>query len=149
MSQHERHWPWDGWIAGLFALHLAHALLMAQWFPNHLFDTDLLAYLVYFRNWLSGSTALFGVSYFPHPKPLLVFTLGLLGNVRLAFYCSAIASALLGSLLYMIGRDCFGRTTGVLFSLLLVADSSMWVLAVRSSADMYLTLFLFVAIYLC
>lgn len=144
-SWHQRDW----WVPALFALHLAHALLLALWFPNHLFDTDLLAYLVYFRNWLTGNTALFGVSYFPLPKPLLVFTLGLLGNVRLAFYCSAIASATLGSLLYLVGREYFGRAAGILFSLLLLADSSMWVLTLRSSADMYITLFLFLAIYLC
>jgi hypothetical protein len=149
MGEHAGQRQWDRWIAGLFSLHLAYALLMARWYPNHRFDTDLLAYLVYFRDWLTGSTALFGISYFPHPKPLLVFTLGLLGSVRLAFYCSAIASATLGSLLYVIGRECFGRAVGVLYSLLVLADSSMWVLTLRSSADMYIALFLFVAIYLC
>jgi hypothetical protein len=139
---------WDRWVAGLFALHLAHALVLAHWFPNHVFDADLLAYFVYFRNWVTHNAALFGVPYFTHPKPLLVFTLGPLASASLAFYCSAIASAILGSLLYLIGREAFGRMAGILFSLLFLADSSTSVLTLKSSADMYITFFLFLALYL-
>ncbi|MFI5395283.1 MAG: hypothetical protein ACHQ9S_07085 [Candidatus Binatia bacterium] len=140
---------WDWWLAGLFVLHLAHALVRAHWFPNHLFDADLLAYFVYFRNWLTHNTSLFGVPYFTHPKPLLVFTLGPLANVSLAFYCSAIVSAILGCLLYLIGRDAFGRAAGILFSILFLADLSTWVLTLRSSADMYIAFFFFLTLYLC
>jgi hypothetical protein len=149
MLDHVRPRRWDWWLPGLFVLHLAHVLLLAHWFPNHLFDADLLAYFVYFRNWLTDDTALFGISYFTHPKPLLVFALGPLANVWLAFCCSAIASAILGSLLYLVGRDQFGRTAGILSSLLFLADSSTAVLTLKSSADMYIALFLFLAIYLC
>ena len=140
---------WDWWVAGLFALHLAHPFVLAHWFPNQVFDADLLAYFVYFRNWLTHNTALFGVPYFTHPKPLLVFTLGPLANVWSAFCCSAIASAILGCLLYLIGRDAFGRTAGILFSLLFLADSSTSVLTLKSSADMYIAFFLFLTLYLC
>jgi hypothetical protein len=149
MLDHARLRRWDGWLVSLLGLHLAHALVLAYWFPNHLFDADLLAYFVYFRNWLTGNTALFGIPYFTHPKPLLVFTLGPLANVWLAFYCSATVSAILGSLLYLIGRKCFGRTRGILFSLLFLAVPSTAVLTLKSSADMYIALFLFLAIYLC
>ena len=140
---------WDWWVAGLFALHLAHPFVLTHWFPNQVFDADLLAYFVYFRNWLTHNTALFGVPYFTHPKPLLVFTLGPLANVWSAFCCSAIASAILGCLLYLIGRDAFGRTAGILFSLLFLADSSTSVLTLKSSADMYIAFFLFLTLYLC
>ena len=78
---------WDWWVAGLFAVHLAHPFVLAHWFPNQVFDADLLAYFVYFRNWLTHNTALFGVPYFTHPKPLLVFALGPLANVWSAFCC--------------------------------------------------------------
>jgi hypothetical protein len=140
---------WDWWLAGLFVLHLAHAFAQAHWFPNYLFDADLLAYFVYFRNWVTHNAALFGVPYFTHPKPLLVFTLGPLAHVSLAFYCSAIASAVLGCLLYLIGRDAFGRPAGILFSILFLADLSTWVLTLKSSADMYIAFFFFLALYLC
>jgi hypothetical protein len=149
MLDHARLRRWDWWLPALFTLHLAHVLVLAHWFPNHVFDADLLAYFVYFRNWLTHDTTLFGVPYFTAPKPLLVFTLGPLANVWLAFYCSAIASAILGCLLYLIGRDAFGRAAGILFSVLFLADLSTSVLTFDSSADMYLTFFLFLALYLC
>ncbi len=140
---------WDWWLPALFILHLTHALVLAYWFPNHIFDADLLAYFVYFRNWLTHNTALFGVPYFTHPKPLLVFALGPLADARLAFYCSAGTSAALGALLYVIGRDAFGRTGGVLFSLLYLGNASTSVLTLKSSADMYIAFFFFLALYLC
>jgi hypothetical protein len=138
---------WDWWLPGLFTLHLAHALMLAHWFPNHVFDADLLAYFVYFRNWSTHNTALFGVPYFTHPKPLLVFALGPLSNASVAFYCSAATSAALGALLYLIGRDAFGRTGGVLFSLLYLGNPSTSVLTLKSSADMYIAFFFFLALY--
>ncbi len=141
--------PRDGWPAGLFVIHLLHALLLAHWYPHSLYDPDLLAHFVYFRNWFTHDTSLFGVSYFTHPKPLLVFAQGPLGNVWLAFYCAAAASALLGSLVYAVGRDFFDRTVGILFSLLLLLNLSKSVLTVRSGADMYIACLLFSAIYLC
>lgn len=136
----------DWWPAGLFVLHLLQPLLLARWFPHHLYDPDLLAHFVYFRNWLTHDTSLFGVSYFTHPKPLLVFVQGPLANVRLAFGCAAVASGLLGSLVYMVGRDSLNRTTGILFSLFLFLDP---VLTLKSGADMYIALLLFGTIYLC
>ncbi len=139
----------DWWLPGLFALHLAHALVLVQWFPHHIFDADLLAYFVYFHNWFTHNTALFGVPYFTHPKPLLVFALGPLNDPRLAFYASAVTSAALGALLYSIGRDAFGRNGGILFSLLYLANASTAVLTLKSSADMYIAAFFFSALYLC
>ena len=149
MRKHLMFRRWDWWLLVLFTLHLAHVLVLAYWFPNHVLDADLLAYFVYFRNWLTGDTTLFGAAYFTHPKPLLVFALGPLGDARLAFYCSAVASAILGVLLYLIGRDSFGRTAGILFSLLFLGDLSTAVLTLDSSADMYIALFFFLALYLC
>ncbi len=133
----------------MFGAHLIQVLWVAYWHPLQLFDPDLLAYFTYFRNWLAGDTALYGVPYFTHPKPLLVFTLGPLGNVWWAFSCSAIASAFLGSLAYIIARDAFGRLAGILLSGFLLIDQSKALLTLRSSADLYITLLLFLMIYLC
>lgn len=139
----------DWWPLGLFALHVLHPLLLAHWYPHNLYDPDLLAHFVYFRNWITHDTSLFGVPYFTHPKPLLVFVQGALANVQLAFYCAAVASALLGSLVYVIGRDYWSRTAGVLFSLCLLMDPSKSVLTLKSGADMYIAVLLFATIYLC
>lgn len=141
-----RHRDWCP--AGLFVLHLLHPLLLAHWYPHNLYDPDLLAHFVYFWNWLAHDTSLFGVSYFTHPKPLLVFMQGPLANVSLAFHCAAVASALLGSLVYLIGREAFGRTAGILFSLFLLLDPSKSVLTLKSGADMYIAVLLFATIYL-
>ncbi|MGD0950230.1 MAG: hypothetical protein ABSA52_22755 [Candidatus Binatia bacterium] len=140
---------WDWLPAGFFAIHLLHPLLLAHWYPHHLYDPDLLAHFVYFRNWLTHDTSLFGIPYFTHPKPLLVFVQGPLANVELAFYCAAVASGLLGSLVYLVGRDCLSRTAGILFSLFLLLDPSKSVLTLKSGADMYIALLLFSTIYLC
>jgi hypothetical protein len=139
----------DWWPAGLFIVHLLHSLVLAHWHPYQLYDPDLLAHFVYFRNWLTHDTSLFGVSYFPHPKPLLVFVQGPLASVRLAFYCAAVASALLGSLVYLLGRDYFSRTAGILFSLFLLLDVFKSALTLGSGADMYIAVLLFSTIYLC
>ena len=140
---------WDWLPAGFFALHLLHSLVLAYGYPYHLYDPDLLAHFVYFRNWLTHDTSLFGVPHFTVPKPLLVFMQGPLADVHLAFYCAAGASALLGSLVYLIGRDCWSRTAGILFSLFLLLDLSKSVLTLKSGADMYIAVLLFCAIYLC
>jgi hypothetical protein len=140
---------WDWLPAGFFATHLLDSLLVAHRYPHTLYDPDLLAHFVYFRNWLTHDTSLFGVTYFTHPKPLLVFVQGPLANVWFAFYCAAVASALLGSLVYLIGRDCLSRTAGILFSLLLLLDPSKSVLTLKSGADMYIAVLLFSTIYLC
>ena len=137
----------DWWPIGLFAVHLTQAFLFAGWYPESLYDPDLLAYFGYFRGWVEHDAALQGCTYFI-PKPLLVFILGPLGNVRWAFACSAVASALLGSLAYLIGRDCFGRMAGVLFSAFLLLDPTKTVLTLNSSADLYVGLFLLWAVYL-
>lgn len=144
VSQTQRDW----WLIGLFGLHFAHALVFARVYPQNLFDPDLLAYFIYFRNWLTHQPTLHGVAHVIYPKPLLVFTLGAFGNVHAAFLCSAAASALLGGVVYAVTRDAFGRSVGVITSALLLLDPSKAVLTLRSSADMYITLLLFLAIAL-
>ena len=139
---------WDGWAAALFALHVAQAVVVARLYPWLTYDTDLLAYFVYFRNWLDGTTGLHGIAFFPVPKPLLVFVLGPLGHPAWAFACSAAVSGAFGVVVYLLGRRTFGRTVGVVTSILLLLDAEKAVLAVRSKADLYLALLLFVALYL-
>jgi len=136
------------WAVGLFGAHLLQALWFAHLYPESRYDTDLLAYFVYFRNWLAHDTSLQQVSYFVQPKPLLVFTLGPMANVSLAFACSALASATLGSLVYLIGCQAFGPATGLLFSGLLLLDGSKGILTLKSSADLYVACFLFLTVYL-
>src|SRR6185369_11664355 len=99
-------WPWV-----LAALHLGHSLWFARVYPDGVYDPDLLAYFVYFSNWLAGITALHDVSYFTVPKPLPVFLLGPLGSAPLVFGLSALLSAWLGVVVYRIGRLAFDRTT--------------------------------------
>jgi hypothetical protein len=139
--------PRDWWPAVIFVLHLAHGGLFFRLYPHAIQDPDLLAYFVYFRNWLTGSTALHSVPYFTVPKALLVFGLGPLGDASLAFACTALASAALGSLVYLAARDAFGRTTGVLLSLFLLLDVEKATLTLRSSADLWVAVFLFATIY--
>jgi hypothetical protein len=139
---------WDAWAIALFLLHVGQALLVARLYPWLTYDTDLLGYFVYFRNWIEGTTGLHGIAFFPVPKPLLVFLLGPLGRPSWAFACSAIASGALGVVVYRVGRDAFGRTVGVLTSLLLLLDAEKAVLAVRSKADLHLALLLFIALHL-
>lgn len=138
----------DFWPFLLFTIHLGHALLFGHLYPHHRYDTDLIAYFIYFRNWFNQSPALYAVNFFPVPKPLPVFLLGPIGNVNWAFYLSAIASASLGSLVYLIARKFFGRTAGLLFSLVLLLDPMKGILTVESSADLYLGLFFLLTIYL-
>jgi hypothetical protein len=138
----------DGWAIGLFAVHLVHALGLGLLYPNVVYDPDLLAYFVYFRQWLAHTNGLHGISYFTVPKPLLVFVFGPFASVPLAFACSAVASALLGVLVYLIGRAVFGRTAGVLLSLVLLLDVEKMTLTLRSSADLWVAFFLCLSIYL-
>ena len=139
----------DAWVFAVGAANVLHALVFAWLYPEQRFDPDLMAYLVYFRNWLTGDTSLFGIPYFMHPKALLVFGLGPLGSASAAFYCTAIASAALGTLVYLISRDHFGRSTALLVSAFLLIDPSKAFLTLKSSADLYVALFLFAAIWLC
>jgi hypothetical protein len=141
--------PMDRWVAAIFAANVVQALAFARLYPQQRFDPDLLAYLVYFRNWLDHDTSLYGVTYFMHPKALLVFALGPLADVSAAFYCTTIASAVLGSLVYLISRDHFGRLTALLVSAFLLLDPSKAMLTLKSSADLYVALFLFASIWLC
>ncbi len=136
------------WPLVLFGVHFAHAFLAAHLYPYHIHDTDLYAYFIYFRNWLEQILVLHPTQFFPVPKPLLCFTFGLLGNAQWAFYCSALASAFLGSLSYLIGRHFFNHATGLFLSIFLLLDPLKGILTVESSADLYLTVFLFSAIYL-
>jgi len=138
----------DAWAAALFALHLAVALAFVPLYPGHLFDPDLLAYFIFYRDWVTGTGALHGAEYFFHPKPLLVFTLGPLDSVNAAVTATAVATGLLGATVYLVGRDTFGRTVGILWSLALLLDPSRSFLTLKSSADLYLTALLFLSIWL-
>src|SRR5262245_53666924 len=129
--------PRDRWPVILGALHLVHTLWFASLYPDGIHDPDLLAYFVYFANWLSGTTSLHAVPYFTVPKPLLVFVLGPLASAPAAFAVSALCSALLGVVVYQVGRRAFDRTTGVLFSLVLLLDVDRAVLSLHSSGDFY------------
>ncbi len=136
----------DVWPLVLSCLHLGHALLFFLLYPNNLQDTDLLSYFVYFDNLLDRRTLGPGGGWFV-PKPLLCFLLGPLGNVQAAFFVTAVASAALGSFVYLVGRHFFSRGLGILLSLLLLADPFKGFLTLQSSADLYVTLFLFMALY--
>lgn len=138
----------DPWIRGVFALNGLHIALFAWLYPNQRLDPDLIAYLTYFRNWTADERSLHGIAYFTHPKALLVFALGPLADPWLALVVSSLASAALGAIVYVIARDHFGRATALIASLLLLADPSKALLTLRSSADLYVAVFLFAAVLL-
>lgn len=138
----------DVWALALFALHFAAALAFVPLYPLHAFDTDLLAYFVFYRDWATGTGALQGAEYFFQPKPLLVFTLGPLGDVNTAVACTSVATGILGATVYLVGRDTFGRTVGILWSLALLLDPSRTFLTLKSSADLYLTALILASIWL-
>jgi hypothetical protein len=73
--------------------------------------------------------------YFTAPKPLLVFTLGALGDATLASYCSALGAAALSALVYLVCRDNFGSPTAVLTSIVFLLDPSKTALAMKSGAE--------------
>ena len=139
----------DIWLLVLFGLHLGHALLFATLYPYHVQDTDLLAYFIYFQNLqnLFDPQMLGPSGRFFVPKPLLCFLLGPLGNAQWAFYVTAVMSAALGSVVYLVGRHFFSRGLGILLSLFLLLDPFKGILTLESSADLYVTLFLFLALY--
>jgi len=137
----------DVWPQVFFCLHAAHSVWYAGLYPHGVYDPDLLAYFVYFKNWLTQTPSLHDVDYFTVPKPLLVFGLGPLADASLAFMITAIASAFVGSLVYLIGRETFGRVQGALMSSVLLLDVERATLTLRSSADLYVALFLMAAIY--
>lgn len=143
-----RGWRVDWMVPALFAAHLAHALGVRALYPHAIHDPDLVAYFVYFRSWLAGSDALHDLPYFTVPKPLLVFLLGPLGDASWAFACSAVVSAALGCLVYLIGREIFDRGTAALVAALLLLDVEKAVLTLRSSADLYVATFLFASMWL-
>ncbi len=138
----------DPWLLGLFVLHLFRALWFADLYPHAIHDPDLMAYFVYFRNWIAGSDALHGASYFTVPKPLLVFFLGPLADVSTVSTITAIVAAFIGAITYLIGRDSFDRTIGIALSFGLLLDADMAGFALRSSADLYLAFFLMATIWL-
>ena len=137
----------DSWPYLLFGIHLGHAFLFLYFYPQHRYDTDLIAYFIYFRNWLTQSFTLQTLPFFPVPKPLLLLLLGPLANPSLAFVVSAMVSAGLGSILYILTRDLFGRAVALLFSAFFLLDPFKGILTVESNADLYLSFFLFLAIY--
>jgi len=138
----------DWCVAGVLIANLAHLFLFDRLYPEHRLDPDLLAYITYFRNWVADDHMLHALPYYTGPKALLVFTLGALGNVSAALACSALASALLGAVVYLIARDAFGRPAALATSLFLLLDPSKAFLTLKSSADLYLALLLFLAILL-
>ena len=138
----------DLWSLILFGVNLGHACFSVYLYPQHLYETDLIAYFIYFRNWLAQSSALHSLPFFPVPKPLLLFLLGPLADPSLAFVLSAFMSAALGSLLYVLTRNLFGRTVALLFSAFSLLDPLKGTLTVTSSADLYLSFFFFLSIYL-
>jgi hypothetical protein len=142
-------WPAgrDWWPVALGAVHAAHTLWFGSMYPDVVYDPDLVAYFVYFRNWLTGTTSLHDAAYFTVPKPLLVFLLGPLDSAQAAFAVSAVAAGIFGALVYLIARRTFDRTVGILCSLMLLVDIDRATLTSRASADFYLTLFLFASIY--
>jgi hypothetical protein len=125
-------WPW-----GLAAVHLLHTLWFAAVYPEVVYDPDLVAYFVYWKNLVTGTTSLHDAPYFTVPKPLLVFLLGPLDNAQLAFAVSALAGALFGALVYLIAKRVFGRTIAVLCSLVLLLDVDRATLTARASADFF------------
>ena len=137
----------DRWPILLAALHLLHSLWFARLYPEGVNDPDLLAYFVYFANWVGGVTALHDISFFPVPKPLPVFLLGPLASAPAVFALSALLSAWLGVAVYQIGRLTFGHTAAVLWSIMLLFDVDRAVLTLHSSADLYVTVLLFAAIH--
>ena len=138
----------DPWVVGVFVANLAHLAVFAWLYPAHRLDPDLLAYFTYFRNWASGDATLYGMAYFTAPKLLLVFTLGALGNPTAAFACTALVSALLGTVVYLIARDAFGRPTALVASFFLLLDPSKAMLTLKSSADLYLAFLILLAVFL-
>lgn len=138
----------DGWLLTVFTANVLHVALFSRAYPEHRFDPDLLAYFAFFRNWMAGDTTLQHLPYYTGPKALLVFALGPLGDTAAALACTAVASALLGTLVYLVARDAFGRGPALAASLFLLLDPSKAFLTLKSSADLYLALFLFLAIML-
>lgn len=138
----------DRWIVPIFALNLAHVYVYSRLYPEHRLDADLLAYFTFFRNWLSGDSTLHSLAYYSAPKALLVFTIGMLGNATAALACTAIASAVLGTVVYVIARDSFGLPAALATSVFLLFDPSKAFLTLKSSADLYLALLLFLAVLL-
>ena len=65
----------------------------------------------------------------------------------MVFVVSAVLSAWLGAVVYLVGRIAFGRAAGVLFSLALLLDVDRATLTLHSSADLYVTTLLFTSIY--
>jgi hypothetical protein len=139
--------PRDSWIGILFFLHLATVWAFVPFFPGQLVDPDLLAYFIYFREWTDGTGVLRGAEFFNYPKPLMIFLLGPLGNVLAATVLTSVVTGILGVVVYLIGKITFGRTVGILWSLVLLGDPSRTFLALKSSADLYLTALLFLSIW--
>jgi hypothetical protein len=139
--------PRDSWIGILFFLHLATVWAFVPFFPGQLIDPDLLAYFIYFREWMDGSGGLRGLEFFNHPKPLMILLLGPLGNVLAAAMLTSVVTGILGVTVYLIGKMAFGRAAGILWSLVLLGDPSRTFLALKSSADLYLTALLFLSIW--
>jgi hypothetical protein len=136
----------DYWPFLIGAAHVAHTLWFGSVYPEVVYDPDLIAYFVYFKNWITGSTALHGTAYFTVPKPLLVFLLGPLDSAQAAFAVSAVCAGLFGALVYLICRRVFGRTTAILCSLVLLLDVDRATLTARVSADFFVALLLYASI---
>lgn len=136
----------DRWPYLLAAAHVAHTLWFGSAYPEVVYDPDLVAYFVYFANWLGGVTALHDVPYFTVPKPLLVFLLGPLDSAQAAFAVSALAAGAFGALVYLIARPALGRGVAIVASAMLLVDVDRATLTARASADFFLALFLYAAV---
>jgi len=138
----------DWWVPGILLANLAHVFAFSRAYPQHRLDPDLLAYFTFYRNWVAADPTLHGLAYYTGPKALLVFTLGALNDASAALACTAVASAALGVIVYLVARDAFGRAPALAVSCFLLLDPSKAFLTLKSSADLYLAVLLFLAILL-
>ena len=96
---------------------------------------------------MTGTTSLHGASYFTVPEAAVGLPPGSARQRPAAFALSAVRASAFGVLVYLIGRRLFGRATGALCSIAVLLDIDRATLVAHSSADFFLTLFLFASIY--
>jgi len=138
------------WImVGIASIYFLSSILAGWFYPMQSFEPDLAAYFVFFREFMSGGDSLHGLGYFNHPKALLVFLLGPLGNHLAAIFLSAAFCGLLGVVVYQIGLRCFGVEGALLWVGILLFDPGRIFYTLQSGADFYVAVFLFSAISLC
>jgi hypothetical protein len=119
-------------------------LWMSHRFPTAYLDSDLLSYLVYYRDLMAGSPVPFGYTV---PKVLPIFLFGPLADPRLAMWLTIAAAALGGALIFSIAAESFGVYVALIAGAAYVLDPLRSVLTVRSSVDLYVGVLLFAAIF--